>query len=249
MIELSNLTVKFGGNTAVDDVSLTVDPNQFVSIIGPNGAGKTTLFNLITGQYRPTGGSIHLNGQDITPLSVAQRAQLGIGRSFQLAAYYPDLTVLDNVALAVQRVQKKSWVFWKPQHHFKEIREQAYEMLKQVFLEKKWDKEAKTLSHGEQRKLEIGILLGMAAEILVLDEPTAGMSIEEVPLILDMIEALKDERKRTILLVEHKLDMIMRLSDAIVVMHEGRLIAYDEPEAIVSNQQVQAAYLGKSYEH
>ncbi|MBU3917595.1 ABC transporter ATP-binding protein [bacterium] len=247
ILGISNLTINFGGNIAVNDVSLDVMPHQFVSVIGPNGAGKTTLFNIISGQYQPTSGSILLKGTDITGLGVAETAQLGVGRSFQLASYYPNLSTLENVCLAIQFVEKKGWCFWKKTDAFPELEDQAYEILKQVLLEKKWAHFASTLSHGELRKLEIAILLGMNPEVMLLDEPTAGMSIEEVPAILDLLEALRDKRDRTILLVEHKIDMVIRLSDEIAVLQEGRLIAYDHPREIMKNKQVQAAYLGKTH--
>ena len=244
ILEISNLTINFGGNIAVNDVSLEVMPNRFVSLIGPNGAGKTTFFNMISGQYQPTSGSIRLKGRDITPLGVAETAQLGVGRSFQLASYYPNLSVLENVCLAIQFVKKKGWCFWKNNTSFPEIEDQAYDILEQVLLDNKWNHFAITLSHGEQRKLEIAILLGMDPEIMLLDEPTAGMSIEEVPAILDLMESLRDRRDRTILLVEHKIDMVLRLSDEIAVLQDGRLIAYDRPQEIMKDKQVQAAYLG-----
>ncbi|NQU63452.1 MAG: ATP-binding cassette domain-containing protein, partial [SAR324 cluster bacterium] len=176
LLALANLTIKFGGNVAVNNVNLAVLPYQFVSVIGPNGAGKTTLFNMISGQYQATDGTIHLKGKDITALGVAETAQLGVGRSFQLAAYYPNLSILENVCLAIQFVNKSGWCFWKKTDAFPEFEDQAYEILKQVFLEAKWNHFAATLSHGEQRKLEIAILLGLDPEIMLLDEPTAGMS-------------------------------------------------------------------------
>lgn len=248
ILDISNLTIRFGGNTAVDDVSLQITPNQLVSVIGPNGAGKTTFFNMISGQYFPTAGVIRLKGKDITRNGVADRARMGIGRSFQLAAFYPNLTVLENVCLATQTLTHHSWCFWKSTRSFPEIEEQATDILAQVLLDKKAHHLADTLSHGEQRKLEIGLLLGMNPEVMLLDEPTAGMSIEDVPAILDLLENLKNQRNRTIMLVEHKMDMILRLSDQIAVLQEGKLIAFDTPAQIMENKQVQAAYLGKAYE-
>ncbi len=248
VLEIENLTIKFGGNIAVDDVSLKIPIHQFISVIGPNGAGKTTFFNMISGQYRPSKGTINFKNQDITQSSVVDRARMGMGRSFQLAAYYPHLTVLENVTLAIQQLKKNGWCFWRSTRSFPDIEDQAYHILETVLLDNKWNHLATTLSHGEQRKLEIAILLGLEPEVMLLDEPTAGMSIEEVPTILDLLEKLRDQRNRTILLVEHKIDMVMRLSDQIAVLQEGRLIAYGDPEKIMSNQEVQAAYLGKAYE-
>lgn len=248
IIKTEDLTVTFGGNTAVNQVSLDVKPNIFLSIIGPNGAGKTTFFNLISGQYQSTSGRILFRGHDITRKDVADRAKMGMGRSFQLTAYYPHLTVLQNVCLAVQQVHEKSWVFWKPTRDFEEIEDEAYAILQSVMLDKKWSRVANTISHGEQRKLEIAVLLAMQPEVMLLDEPTAGMAIEEVPTVLDLLEELKDQHNRTMILVEHKMDMILRFSDEIAVLQEGRLIAHDVPDAIMDNKQVQAAYLGKAYE-
>jgi len=248
VLRTTKLTMNFGGNIAVNGVNLEVGRNHFVSLIGPNGAGKTTLFNMISGQYLPTEGSIHFKDREITRLGVAETARLGIGRSFQLASYYPNLTVLENVIMAVQQQQKKGWYFWKSAVDFPEIADRAYEILETVLLDQKWHQFASGLGHGEQRKLEIAILLGMDPEVMLLDEPTAGMSVEEVPAILDLLESIRDRRDRTIMLVEHKIDMVIRLSDEIAVLQDGRLIAYDTPDAIMNNPQVQAAYLGKAYD-
>lgn len=248
VLQVSDLTMNFGGNIAVNSVSLDVSENRFVSLIGPNGAGKTTFFNMISGQYQPTHGAIRFKGKDITDLGVAETAQLGIGRSFQLASYYPNLTVLENVIMAVQHTQRKGWFFWRSVGDFPEIADRAYEILETVLLENKWNHFAASLGHGEQRKLEIAILLGMEPDVMLLDEPTAGMSVEEVPAILDLLESIRDRRDRTIMLVEHKIDMVIRLSDEIAVLQEGRLIAFDSPEAIMKNPQVRAAYLGEAHE-
>jgi branched-chain amino acid transport system ATP-binding protein len=156
------------------------------------------------------------------------------------------LTVLENVCLAIQFLKGRGWCFWKKASDFPEFEDQAYEILQAVLLNEKWNSPAITLSHGEQRKLEIAILLGMDPKIMLLDEPTAGMSVEEVPAILDLLETLKDQRNRTIMLVEHKIDMVMRLSDKIAVLQYGQLIAYDSPPEVMKNKQVQAAYLGRT---
>jgi branched-chain amino acid transport system ATP-binding protein len=219
------------------------------SIIGPNGAGKTTLFNLISGQYRPTSGSVLFNGQDITAMDAARRTKLGIGRSFQLTNIFPTLTVLENVRLASQAREDVGMVFWRHWRSYTELEDRAYDLLKQVLLEDRWGHAASTLTHGEQRKLEIAILLGLEPAILLLDEPTAGMSIEEVPAILEIIQEIKAARNRTILLVEHKFDMIMTVSDTIAVLKEGQLICDDTPQAVSNNEEVQSAYLGGGVKH
>jgi len=244
IIETKNLTIRFGGHVAVDHVNLRIDPFVLKSIIGPNGAGKTTLFNLMTGQYKPTDGRVFLKGKDITPLSTAQRTRLGMGRSFQLTNIFPLLSVLENVRVAIQSRKGFGFNFWRSYLHFSTVEDEAYSILKDVLLDEKWAFPASGLTHGEQRKLEIAILLALKPEILFLDEPTAGMSQEEVPAILEILERIKEARDRTLLLVEHKMDMIMTLSDTIAVLQEGVLIADGEPDEIYNSEAVQKAYLG-----
>jgi len=244
IIETQNLTIRFGGHVAVDHVNLQIPPYIFKSIIGPNGAGKTTFFNMVSGQYRPTDGRVFFKGKDITHLSPALRTKLGIGRSFQLTNVFPSLTVLENVRLAIQSQKKTGFNFWDNYLHFSEFEDRAYELLTMVLLNTKWSVSASSLTHGEQRKLEIAILLALEPEVLLLDEPTAGMALEEVPSILEILKNIKDRKNKTILLVEHKMDVLMALSDSIAVLHEGKLIADDTPEAISKNQEVQEAYFG-----
>ena len=244
IIETQNLTIRFGGHVAVDHVNLQIPPCIFKSIIGPNGAGKTTFFNMVSGQYRPTDGRVFFKGKDITHLSPALRTKLGIGRSFQLTNVFPSLTVLENVRLAIQSQKKTGFNFWENYLHFSEFEDRAYELLTMVLLNTKWSVSASSLTHGEQRKLEIAILLALEPEVLLLDEPTAGMALEEVPSILEILKNIKDRKNKTILLVEHKMDVLMALSDSIAVLHEGKLIADDTPEAISKNQEVQEAYFG-----
>jgi branched-chain amino acid transport system ATP-binding protein len=244
VIETKDLTIRFGGHVAVDHVNLQIFPFTFKSIIGPNGAGKTTFFNMISGQYLPTGGKVFFKGRDITHLSPDVRTKLGIGRSFQLTNVFPTLTVLENVRLAVQSQRNTGFNFWKNYLTFSKFEDRAYELLKMVLLNTKWNVPANSLTHGEQRKLEIAILLALETEVFLLDEPTAGMSLEEVPSILELLKEIKNKRDKTILLVEHKMDVLMALSDSIAVLHEGKLIADDTPEAIGKNQEVQEAYFG-----
>ncbi len=249
IIETRDLTIIFGGHVAVNRVCLRVEPFTVKSIIGPNGAGKTTLFNLISGQYKPTGGAVLFKGRDVTRLSPAGRTKLGLGRSFQLTNIFPTLTVLENVRLSLQSKASVGLVFWKNYLDYPELEDRAYELLRQVMMESRWADETSTLTHGEQRKLEIAILLGLDPEVLLLDEPTAGMSLEEVPAILELIQEIKAARNRTILLVEHKFDMIMALSDSIAVLKEGALLCDDTPGAVACNKQVQEAYLGGGMSH
>ena len=239
-----DLTIRFGGHVAVDHVTLAVEPFTLKSIIGPNGAGKTTLFNLLSGQLRPSKGRVEFKGRDITGLGAAARTRLGIGRSFQLANVFPTLTVLENVRLAVQARRGLGFHVRRPCRAFPELEDRAYAVLEAVRLETRWRAPASELSHGETRKLELALLLALEPEVLLLDEPTAGMSLEEVPAVIELIERIKAGRDRTILLVEHKIDMILALSDTIAVLKDGRLIADDVPAAIQASAEVQTAYFG-----
>ena len=249
ILETHDLTIRFGGQTAVDHVHFTVEPFTLKSIIGPNGAGKTTLFNLMTGQYKATEGSIFLKGRDITRLNAAERARLGMGRSFQLTNIFPVLSVLENVRVSVQARLGFGFRFWKHISHFPEAEEEAYALLEKVLLAERWAEPAGTLTHGEKRKLEIAILMALEPEILFLDEPTAGMAQEEVPAILEILQEIKASGNRTLLLVEHKMDLIMSLSDRIAVLQEGKLIADGPPEEISESEAVREAYLGGGVSH
>lgn len=244
LIETSDLSITFGGHTAVDSVSITVPEKHFKSIIGPNGAGKTTFFNLLSGQLTPTSGKIYYRGKDITKFSTTNRTRVGIGRSFQITNVFPNLTVLENVRLAVQ---SQAGIRYQMLFHYKKYRafdEKALEWLRLVLLEDKCGSLASQLAHGEKRKLEIAMLLALETEVLLLDEPTAGMSLEEVPAILDVIKKIKSQANRTIILIEHKMDMILDLSDSVMVLFNGRLLADGTPEEIMKNETVQTAYLG-----
>ncbi|WP_442599590.1 ABC transporter ATP-binding protein [Neobacillus sp. D3-1R] len=248
LIETKDLTITFGGHTAVDKVTISVPRNHFKSIIGPNGAGKTTFFNLLSGQLMPSSGSIHLNGKDITKYSPTKRTREGIGRSFQITNVFPNLTVLENVRLAVQSQAGNRYRMFSHFKRFEEYEAKGIEWLRLVLLEDKKDSIAKNLAHGEKRKLEIAMLLALETEILLLDEPTAGMSLEEVPAILEVIRKIKEQGNRTIILIEHKMDMILDLSDSVMVLFNGRLLADGTPEEIMQNELVQSAYLGGLYD-
>ncbi len=244
ILETRDLTIRFGGHVAVDHVNFQMAPFTLKAIIGPNGAGKTTFFNMLTGQYKQSEGHVLLKGRDISKLSPSERTKLGMGRSFQLTNIFPLLTVLENVRVAVQSRQGFGLNFWRSYLHFSDAEDEAYGILEDVLLADKWNANSAALTHGEKRKLEIAILLALESEILFLDEPTAGMSQEEVPTILELLQKIKDGRNRTMLLVEHKMDMIMSLSDTIMVLQEGKLIADGEPEEIYRSEAVQQAYLG-----
>jgi branched-chain amino acid transport system ATP-binding protein len=248
LIETHELSITFGGHTAVDSVSISVPEKHFKSIIGPNGAGKTTFFNLLSGQLTPTQGKIYFRGKDITKLSPTNRTRAGIGRSFQITNVFPNLTVLENVRLAVQ---SQAGIRYQMMFHYKKYsacEEKALEWLNLVLLDDKKNSLAMNLAHGEKRKLEIAMLLALETEVLLLDEPTAGMSLEEVPAILEVIKRIKKQANRTIILIEHKMDMILDLSDTVMVLFNGRLLADGTPEEIMKNETVQSAYLGGHFD-
>lgn len=244
LLDTRDLSIAFGGHIAVSDVNFTLEPYKFKSIIGPNGAGKTTFFNLLSGQLKPTKGQVFFKGTEITKLSPSARTKLGIGRSFQITNVFPNLTVLENVRLAVQSQAGVMFNMFKHYKTYRSFEEKAFDLLDQVLLVNKAYDFARNLAHGEKRKLEIAMLLALDSELLLLDEPTAGMSLEEVPAILDVIRAIRDKRDRTILLIEHKMDMVLHLSDQVAVLFNGRLLADGSPEEIMKNEQVQSAYLG-----
>lgn len=238
-----NLSKEFVGHRAVDEVTVQIPSEKLTSIIGPNGAGKTTFFNLLSGQLQPSEGTIHFRGKDITRLSPIHRTRLGLGRSFQLTEIFSNLTVFEHVRLSVQsRAGIRRQMFFS-YRHYREILEKTNLWLQKVQLESKKDSLAIHLSHGEKRKLEIAMLLALESDCLLLDEPTAGMALEEVPMILELIQQLKEE-KRTVLLIEHKMDMLLDLSDWVLVLVQGRLLAQGTVTDMLNNEQVQAVYLG-----
>ena len=244
IIKTTNLSIKFGEHKAVDGVNFEMPAKHFKSIIGPNGAGKTTFFNLLSGELEPTDGEVFYKGESLKKKSSVVRTRMGIGRSFQITNVFPNLTVLENVRLAVQSKRKIRFDMVRHFLKYKEITNEAVQILEQVLLTDKMHQVANQLSHGEKRKLEIGMLLALDTEILLLDEPTAGMSLEEVPAILEVIRSIKERGDKTILLIEHKMDMIIDLSDSIMVLFNGTLLADGTPKEIMDNEIVQQAYLG-----
>ncbi|TFB13387.1 ABC transporter ATP-binding protein [Filobacillus milosensis] len=244
IIETKDLTISFGGHIAVNQVSVSIPRNLFTSVIGPNGAGKTTFFNLLSGQLNPTVGKVFFKGENITKKSTVERTRLGIGRSFQITNVFPNITVLENVRLAIQSREKVRFQMIRHFTYYKKFTEEALNILNTVLLSKRANALAANLSHGEKRKLEIAMLLALDPELLLLDEPTAGMSLEEVPAILEVIENIKKEGNRTIILIEHKMDMVLGLSDQIIVLYNGELLAQGNPEEIMDNETVQTAYIG-----
>ena len=252
MLETRELTVRFGGHVAVDHVSCRFEAGTLTSIVGPNGAGKTTYFNLVSGQLPASEGSVWLDGADLTQLSAPLRTRRGLGRAFQLTQLFPKVSVAENVRLAVQAreqgrgkagldllrvwLDRRGWI------------DEAHALLEQVRLAGKADALAASLPHGDQRKLEVALLMALDPKVYMFDEPTAGMSVDEVPVVLDLIRALKSRKDCCILLVEHKMDVVRELSDRIIVLHNGQLVADGEPAAVIASPIVQQAYLGMAAE-
>jgi branched-chain amino acid transport system ATP-binding protein len=237
-------TIRFGGHVAVDAVTCAFERGTLTAIVGPNGAGKTTYFNLISGQLRPSAGTILLAGEDITRLSVAERARRGLGRAFQLTNLFPNLSVRENVRLVLQSRARRGFDLLSMADSHNDLIEQAQAVLARIQLAGLADRVAATLSHGDQRKLEVALLIALDPAIFMFDEPTAGMSVDEVPTVLDLIASLKADAARTILLVEHKMDVIRALADRIVVLHQGKLVADGVPGEVIALPIVQEAYLG-----
>ena len=254
MLETQDLTIRFGGHVVVDQVSCAFSPGTLTAIVGPNGAGKTTFFNLISGQLLASQGRVLLDGQDITRLPAPLRTRRGLGRAFQLTQLFANLTVLENVRLAIQgreagRGRGGAWGgvdFWRVWLDRQAWIDEAHAILAQVRLVDKAQAHASSLPHGDQRKLEAALLIALDPRVFMFDEPTAGMSIDEVPVILDLIRSLKSRPDCTILLVEHKMDVVRELADRIIVLHNGQLVADGEPAAVIASPVVQQAYLGAS---
>ena len=244
MLETRNLTVRFGGHVAVDHVSCAFAPGTLTAIVGPNGAGKTTYFNLISGQLPASEGQVLLDGMDVTRMPAPLRTRRGLGRAFQLTQLFPNLSVLENVRLAVQARHGGGLNFWQVWLDRRDWLEEAREILATVRLLDRRDATAASLPHGDQRKLEVALLMALEPRVYMFDEPTAGMSVDEVPVVLDLIRALKARADCTILLVEHKMDVVRELADRIVVLHNGALVADGDPATVIASDVVQQAYLG-----
>jgi branched-chain amino acid transport system ATP-binding protein len=243
ILETKTLSKAFGALTAVNDVSIGVEAGTLHSIIGPNGAGKTTLFNLLTGTYPPDSGRILFDGRDITGTPAHRVAHLGLARSFQRTNVFPAFSLLDNVWVAAFACGA-SWagLMWRRTDRYPEVRARALAALADVGLAQKAGQPVREISHGEQRQLELAIALAAAPRVLLLDEPAAGLSPEETKKLVALVRALKG--RYTIVLIEHKMDIIMSVSDRISVMHFGSLIAQGTPAEIQRNPEVRRAYLG-----
>ena len=242
MLRVEGVEKYFGDFKAVDRANLVVERGEIVAVIGPNGAGKTTLFNLITGQLKPDGGRIVFKGEDITGLPPYKICKKGIARSFQIVNIFHRLTVFENVQVAVLSHRGKSSRLLETARRMA-VRE-TMELLEAVGLEDKASEIAGTLSHGDQKVLEIAIALGNEPELLILDEPTAGMSPEETASTIELIRRLAETRNLTILFCEHDMEIVFSIANSIMVMHQGRTLIQAPPGEVRANKEVQEAYLG-----
>jgi len=250
MLETQQLTVRFGGHVAVNAVSCSFAPGTLTAIVGPNGAGKTTYFNLISGQLPASGGRVLLKGRDLSGQPASARTRAGLGRAFQLTNLFPNLSVQENVRLAVQAAREGAhrrglnlWSIWSDH---RALNDRTQEILQSVSMTAQAALPVASLPHGDQRKLEVALLMALEPEVYMFDEPTAGMSHDEAPVILDLIRQLKQDKRKTILLVEHKMDVVRELADRIIVLHNGTLVADGEPSEVMASPIVQEAYLGAS---
>lgn len=242
-LELHDIGLQIGGARILEEVSFGVAEGEMVGVIGPNGAGKTTLFNVISGLMRPTEGSLTMAGNDITRASVHARARAGLGRTFQTSSVFPELSALENVRIAAQIKlggATSPWLF--PKKTDQATRE-AEARLREVGLDAHFSTEAGVLSHGDKRKLEIAMLLATEPEVVLLDEPMAGVGSGDVPALVEIIRTLH-KSGRTVLMVEHHMEVLLGLVDRVAVMHHGKLLAIGTPDEITSDARVQEAYLG-----
>ena len=242
MLEVRGLTKQFGALRASDGIDFDVADGETHAVIGPNGAGKTTFIGQLAGNLRPDSGTVRFAGADITAIPAPRRARLGLARSFQITSVYPDFSVLQNVALAIQAHAGHSFRFWRDARSDPALIEPAKKILNDLGLAERSQVLAGNLAHGEQRQLEVAIALATAPRLLLLDEPMAGMGIEESRRMIALLASLK--RRHTIILVEHDMDAVFRLADRISVLVYGRLIASGTPEKIRANEEVRRAYLG-----
>jgi branched-chain amino acid transport system ATP-binding protein len=245
LLRVQNLVRSFGGIKATDNLSLDVMRGELHAIIGPNGAGKTTLISQLTGQLAPNSGTIHFAGRDVTHVPSYRRSALGLARSFQITSLLKDFTAIDNVALAAQAHDGHSFRFWGAARKEKHLRDAARSALQRVGLAARADVPVSELSHGEQRELELAVALATKPQLLLLDEPMAGLGVTESARMVGLLKELRQEV--TIVLVEHDMEAVFALADRITVLVYGRVIACDVPSAIRTNDEVKRAYLGDQH--
>ncbi len=244
LLAVDNVSQRFGRLVAVNGVSMLVEPGELRAVIGPNGAGKTTFFNLVSGLFPPTSGRIYFDGRDVTALPPHERVALGIARTFQVTDIFPELTVRENLRIAVESTSGYRLRMWLTRRLDAEVRARVSELLEAGGLAAKADRLAGELSHGDQRATEIMMTLALEPKLLLLDEPTAGMSDQGTYAVAELIRRLHRERRLTIVLIEHDMRVIFHLADRITVLAEGATLAEGTPEEVGRDDAVQAAYLG-----
>jgi branched-chain amino acid transport system ATP-binding protein len=242
LLETKKVTKAYGALLAVSDVSFDVEPGKIHSIIGPNGAGKTTFFNLLAGVYPPTSGKIIFEGADISSLKMHKRARRGISRSYQVTSIFPELTVRENVRLAVQSKRNQGLSFFRSAESLPELFEQADAILAEMEIYDLADQTAGTIPYGSQRSLDVAIAMATEPKLLLLDEPTSGMSPEDTVKMISLVERISE--RYTIALIEHHMSVVMSISDIVTVLSQGMVIAEGSPEEIQNNDEVKTAYLG-----
>ncbi len=242
-LRTTGLTWQVGGFTIVSDVDLDVRAGEFMSIIGPNGAGKSTIINLLSGVHTPTAGSIEFGGHDVTNMRPALRTRRGMGRTFQTSSLFPGLTVHENARLAAQAAIGGAGSLWRRPSSSDAATARAHEMLGEVGLDARSNDQVAGLNHGDKRKLEIAVVLCSDPQVLLLDEPTAGVSAEEVEPLVEVVRAVH-ARGRTVVMVEHRMELVTDMSDRIAVMHHGELLICDTPDVVMADPTVRDAYLG-----
>ena len=245
-LEVKDLSLRIGGAQILQDVSFAVPTGQIVGVIGPNGAGKTTLFNLVSGVLAPTSGSVHLDGEDITGRSITQRAAAGLGRTFQTSSLFPRLTVEENVRLAAQVREGGALSLTRFPRRSDAASTRARELLEEVGLSHRTGRAAGDLPHGDKRKLEIAMLLATDPSVVLLDEPMAGVASGDVAGLTEVIRSLHRDHGRTVLMVEHHMEVLLGLVERVAVLHFGHLLTIDTPEAVMADPTVQSAYLGEA---
>jgi len=246
LLEVRNVTKTFGSLIAVSGVSLNVAPGELRAVIGPNGAGKTTFFNLISGFFPPSAGAIVFEGEDVTALPASRRVEIGMARTFQITEIFPELTVRENVRIAAEVAAGYRLRPWVSPHHAEALKQRVDEVLELAGLAGKAQRLVGELAHGDQRAAEIAMALALKPRLLLLDEPTAGMGDQETQDITALIRRLHKDRRYTIVLIEHDMQVVFHLADRITVLDQGRLLAEGAPQDIAGNEAVQAAYLGKT---
>lgn len=245
-LSVKDLSLAIGGAKILDGINLEVKSNEILGIIGPNGAGKTSLFNLISGLRAPTRGQIFLGDRDITRLSPDERAKMGIARTFQTSSIFANLTCLENVRIAAQAANGRSMNLTRNAYSYKDVVQASKHCLDQVGLGSREMQLAGSLSHGDKRRLEIAIVLAQSSSVILLDEPMAGLSVENVPQLVEIIRSLVSQHNKTVLIVEHHMEVILDLADRIAVLNYGELLITGTPTEVMNNQTVLSAYIGEA---